>query len=238
MAKMAIKNVASAGKQRDAGRLPTTRPLRAGETPLPGPSVLPIHPGRIGFDIDGVVADTMEAFIRIAREEHGVTVHPEEITAFQVEECLDMDPAVVEGIFRRLLEDPLGNGLKLMPHAGPVLRDFARHAPLTFVTARPLAEPIAEWLRVMLGEETAPRIRLIATGEHDDKTRHIKEMGLSHFIDDRAQTCLMLEEEGLNPIVFRQPWNQGRHRLPEVDNWLAIRALCLPREDEEAREAP
>lgn len=187
-----------------------------------------IHPGRIGFDIDGVVADTMEAFIRIAREEHGVTVHPEEITAFQVEDCLDMDPKTVGEIFQRLMEDPLGAGLQLMPYAGRVLREFARHAPLTFVTARPLAQPIADWLRVMLGEETFRRSRLVATGEHDDKARHIQAMGLSHFIDDRAQTCLLLEEAGLSPIVFSQPWNRGRHRLPEVDNWLAIRALCLP----------
>jgi hypothetical protein len=43
----------------------------------------------------------------------------------------------------------------------------------------------------------------------------------------------MLEEAGLSPIVFSQPWNRGRHELPEVDNWLAIRALCLPRDPEE-----
>ena len=190
-----------------------------------------IHPGRIGFDIDGVVADTMEAFIRIAREEHGIAVHPEEITAFQVEDCLDMDPKVVGEIFRWLMEDPLGAGLQLMPYAGRVLREFARHAPLTFVTARPLAQPIADWLRVMLGEEAFRQSRLIATGEHDDKARHIRAMGLSHFIDDRAQTCLLLEEAGFSPIVFSQPWNRGRHRLPMVENWLAIRALCLPHEN-------
>lgn len=194
----------------------------------------PIHPSLIGFDIDGVVADTMEAFIRLAREEHGVTVHPEEITAFQVEDCLDMDPAVVGEIFQHLLEDPLGNGLQLMPYAGLVLRELARHAPLTFVTARPLGQPIAEWLRVMLGDEVHPLVRLVATGEHDDKVRHIHALGLSHFVDDRAQTCLMLQAAGINPIVFSQPWNRGRHQLPVVEDWLAIRALCLPRETPEA----
>lgn len=196
----------------------------------------PIHPGQLGFDIDGVVADTMEAFIRIAREEHGVTVLPEEITAFQVEDCLDMDPEVVGEIFRYLMEDPLGAGLKLMPYAGMVLKEFAHRAPLTFVTARPLAAPIAEWLRVMLGEAVFQQSRLVATGEHDDKTRHIRAMGLRYFIDDRAQTCLTLEEAGLNPIVFSQPWNRGRHQLPCVENWLAIRALCLPAEN--LSEAP
>ena len=31
-----------------------------------------IHPSRIGFDIDGVVADTGGAFLRILREEYGI----------------------------------------------------------------------------------------------------------------------------------------------------------------------
>ena len=187
---------------------------------------LSIHPRHLGFDIDGVVADTMEAFIRIARTEYGLTVRPEEITEFQVEDCLDMDPVVVDEIFQRLLEDPLGAGLQLMPYAGMVLKEFASQAPLTFITARPLARPIADWLRSKLGMNAFHKTRLIATGEHDDKTRHIQDMGLRYFIDDRAQTCLMLHAAGISPFVFSQPWNRGRHSLPTVDNWLAIRNLC------------
>lgn len=190
------------------------------------PPPLAIHPCLLGFDIDGVVADTMEAFIRIAHKEHGVTVRPEEITDFQVEDCLDMDPAVVTEIFQRLMEDPLGAGLQLMPYAGMVLREFARQAPLTFITARPLAKPIGRWLAARLGDDTYRKTRLIATGEHDGKTRYIKDMGLRYFIDDRAQTCMMLQNAGITPFVFSQPWNRGRHSLATVDDWLAIRALC------------
>jgi len=143
-----------------------------------------------------------------------------------VEDCLDMNPAVVAEIFQWLLEDPLGAGLRLMPYAGMVLKEFACHAPLTFVTARPLAQPVSDWLRVMLGAEAHSRIRLIATGEHDDKTRHIRALGLHYFVDDRAQTCLKLHEAGITPFVYSQPWNRGRHTLPTVENWLAIRSLC------------
>jgi len=160
-----------------------------------------IHPSRIGFDIDGVVADTMEAFIRLARSGYGARVRPEEITEFQVEECLDLDPAMIEEIFRRLLEEPVACGLRLMRNARRVLTRFAGHGPLTFITARPQKKPIARWLK--------------------------KEMGLDFFVDDRAQTCLQLaREEGIQPIVYRQPWNQGKHDLPEVESWRTIHALC------------
>ncbi|MHB1014179.1 MAG: 5' nucleotidase, NT5C type [Desulfurivibrionaceae bacterium] len=187
-----------------------------------------IHPSRIGFDIDGVVADTMEAFIRLARTGYGAKVRPEEITEFQVEDCLDIDPLVVEEIFSRLLEEPIACGLRLMTHARRVLTGFAAHGPLTFITARPQKKPIARWLKKELGPQVYGRVRLVATGEHDGKADPIKEMGLAFFVDDRAQTCLQLaNEEGIQPIVYRQAWNQGRHALPEVENWRTIHALCF-----------
>jgi hypothetical protein len=186
-----------------------------------------IHPGRIGFDIDGVVADTMEAFIRLAWTEYGIRVRPEEITEFQVEDCLDLDSAMVEEIFGRLLEEPIACGLRLMHQAGQVLTGFADHSPLTFITARPQKKPIARWLKKELGPQVYGRVRLVATGEHDTKAAHIKDMGLTFFVDDRAQTCLQLaREEGIQPIVYRQPWNQGKHALPEVESWRTIHALC------------
>lgn len=186
-----------------------------------------IHPSRIGFDIDGVVADTMEAFIRLAQTGYGAEVRPEEITEFQVEDCLDLDPAIVGEIFSRLLEEPIACGLRLMTHARRVLTGFAEHGPLTFITARPQKKPIARWLKQELGPQVYGRVRLVATGEHDSKGAHIKELGLSFFVDDRAQTCLQLaREDGIQPIVYRQPWNQGKHALPEVESWRSIHAMC------------
>jgi uncharacterized HAD superfamily protein len=186
-----------------------------------------IHPRLIGFDIDGVVADTMDAFIRLARNDYGTEVFPEQITEFQVEDCLDMDPVVVEEIFARLLSRPLESGLKLMPHARRVLTEFSEMGPLSFVTARPEREPIARWLAEELGQEVYARVRLEATGVHDGKGAFISAMGLQYFVDDRAQTCEQLTLQGIRSIVYDQPWNYGKHDLPSVDGWLAIRGLCL-----------
>lgn len=195
-----------------------------------------IHPSLIGFDIDGVVADTMEAFIRLAWADYGARVQPEEITEFQVEDCLDLDPALVAEIFSRLLEEPIACGLRLMPYARQVLTSFAGHAPLTFITARPQEKPVARWLKKELGAQVYARVRLVATGEHDNKAAHIKEMGLAFFVDDRAQTCLQLAgEEGIQPIVYRQPWNHGRHALPEVECWRSIHALCFDKRSGEGK---
>lgn len=186
-----------------------------------------IHPSHIGFDIDGVVADTSGAFIRMARDVYGFDeIDHGEITTYMFEECLDIDKDKVDKIFSGLLTHPLDCGLEPMPNAINVLNELAETAPLTFITARPDGKPIEDWLRTFLSPEAARAMRLIAMGEHDGKAIHIKKMGLQYFIDDRAETCIRLAEEGLSPIVFKQPWNSGRHRLPEVDNWTAVHELC------------
>jgi len=187
-----------------------------------------IAPKEIGFDIDGVVADTMEAFIRIAARDFAIPVRPEQITDFMVEECLDMDRLVIENIFDRLMKAPLEEGLQPIHEALPVLHDLAELAPLTFITARPDPVPIAAWLEKHLGRRVFSQARLVATGDHDGKVAHIRELGLRYFVDDRPQTCLGLAAEAdITPIVFSQPWNRGRHTLASVENWAEVRHLCL-----------
>ena len=62
-------------------------------------------------------------------------------------------------------------------------------------------------------------IRIVVTGDHDNKEHYIRECGLHHFIDDRTLTCEQLFAAGLSPIVFTQPWNRDQHNLPAVANW-------------------
>ena len=122
-----------------------------------------LDPALIGFDIDGVVADTGGAFIRIAREEYGIdSISLDDITSFEVEECIDMDREIIETIFGRLLNDPLQAGLQPMANAIPVLHRIAAEAPLTFVTARPDEGPISRWLRHFLTPAAFSQARLVA----------------------------------------------------------------------------
>ena len=187
-----------------------------------------INPALIGFDIDGVVADTGGAFIRIAGEEYGLnSLVLDDITSFEVVDCLDVDQEIIDDIFTRLLDDPLTARLQPMEDAMSVLHRFAGEAPLTFVTARPHGEPIARWLKHFLKPAPFNKMRLVAMGAHDNKTSYIKDLGLKYFVDDRLQTCKMLLKDGITPIVYNQPWNMNGHDLPTVNDWQAIRALCF-----------
>ncbi|MBU0965415.1 MAG: hypothetical protein KKA54_03430 [Proteobacteria bacterium] len=182
-----------------------------------------IHPGLIGFDIDCVVADTMEAFIRLAMDDYGIKVSPEDITSFQVENCLAVSPRIIEEIFVRLLVAPVENGLQPMPDAVAVLTEMSACAPLTFITARPEREPVDRWLESNFPEDVYRNSRLVAMGKHDGKAQYVRELGLQYFVDDRVETCIELAKAGISPIVFAHPWNRGRHSFASIDSWLAIK---------------
>lgn len=187
-----------------------------------------IHPAEIGFDFDGVIADTVEAFIRLACEQYDhCGILPEDITDFTVEHCLGMETGIAESIFLQILRDSVGTGLLPMPGAVEVLNELSHHSQLTIVTARPLATPVHDWLQVMFSPAVYDRIQVVAMGDHDDKVRHIQQLGLSTFVDDRAETCLQMHRAGIHSIVFSQPWNRDRHNLPSVRSWQEIRSLCL-----------
>ena len=187
-----------------------------------------INPATLGFDFDGVIADTAEVFIRLACEKYNLcNIRIEDITDFEVEQCLHIAPEIVQSIFTEVLLDSIGTGLRPMPGAVQVLGELTEQAELMVVTARPEAEPVYAWLEKFLPATTCSRIRIIAMGAHDDKAMHIKQGGLTHFIDDRAETCTQLNSAGISAIVFDHPWNKNRHCLPTVGSWKDIRALCL-----------
>lgn len=185
-----------------------------------------IDGGEIGFDLDGVIADTAEAFIRLACDEHAFCSFTlEEITTFQVEECLDIPLPVVERIFGAILRDSLAAGLQPMEGAVQVITEMSSAAPVTIITARSLQQPVEAWLEHFFPAAVCANIRLVAMGCHDDKARYIHEHKLRYFVDDRAETCLQLAEMAITPFVFSQPWNQGKHDLQSVGSWQEIHAM-------------
>jgi 5'(3')-deoxyribonucleotidase len=185
-----------------------------------------IKPDRVGFDFDGVIADIGEAFIRLACTDHGYcSIKIEELTSFQVEHCLQVPTDVIEIIFDDILVDPLGIGLKPLPGAIETIGELCNHSLVTVITARHEIQPVIDWFDHYCAPEDCEKIKLIATGDHDDKEGYIRTCGLTHFIDDRALTCLQLAKVGLQPIVFSQPWNHNQHDLPTVADWAEIYSL-------------
>ncbi len=179
-----------------------------------------IDPATLAFDIDGVIADTMHLFLDILSDHYGVdSVRYTDITCYQLDECLNLEEDVLMGAIGRILEGNYRARLAPMADAGMVLKRIAvATGRLLMVTARSECGPIDEWMRQLLGSQHH-RSRIVATGAYDAKTEVLLQHGIRWFVEDRLETCHLMKAAGIEPVVFRQPWNRQPHDYLEVGTW-------------------
>ena len=185
-----------------------------------------IDPYSVAFDFDGVVADTMRLFLKLARDVHGINhIAYEDFTCYALSECTDLDEATILDIVDRLQDGHYSDPLDPIPGAPEVLRRLGEeYRALVFVTARPHVGPVADWVQQTLALDPA-RVEIVPTGSYDAKAEELHRRDISFFIEDRLETCFQLESTGVTPVLFQQPWNRRAHPFMEVANWHELNAL-------------
>ncbi|MEJ2221437.1 MAG: haloacid dehalogenase [Desulfobacterales bacterium] len=185
-----------------------------------------IDPASVAFDIDGVVADTMTLFLDIARQEYNLnSIQYSDITSYKLEECLDIDPEIIEAIVLRILDGNYQATLHPIAGAAEGLVKIQRHSnPILFITARPYPGPIQDWISQALQLDPAS-FEVIATGSHEAKADVLRQRKLSCFVDDRLETCFLLQDADVTPVLYRQPWNREQHPFVEVGSWDELQAI-------------
>ncbi|MFP4158204.1 MAG: 5' nucleotidase, NT5C type [Desulfobacterales bacterium] len=187
---------------------------------------LKISPAEVAFDIDGVVADTMSLFLAIAEAEFGINhIRYEEITDYDLNGAAGIDETVMWEIILRILEGKYTMPLEPVRDAPEVLKRINMCCrPTLFVTARPEADHISQWLCRVMNVQPGS-IEVVATGSFEDKCGVLAQRNISHFVEDRLETCYLLAEEGIRPIVFAQPWNRKNHPFREVQTWRELESM-------------
>ena len=185
-----------------------------------------IDPASVAFDIDGVVADTMTLFLDIARQEYNLNSFTyADITCYNLADCLDIDPKTIDAVVTRILEGNYKAPLNPVVGAPDVLFQLGSHfGPIMLVTARPYSGPLDDWINQTLCLDPA-LIEIVATGSHEAKAGILQQHHIRYFVDDRLETCFLLQEAGIQPILFKQPWNREPHAFCEVGSWHEIKKL-------------
>lgn len=185
-----------------------------------------ICPSELAFDIDGVFADTMTLFLEIARHEFGIPgLRYRDIQDYDFLAVSGISETVALEILARIVEGNYNLPLNPMSGAPQVIEKLNRlHRPTLFVTARPSGDHIRRWLLEVLGL-AAGDIEVVATGSFEAKQKVLLERGITAFVEDRLETCFMLGDAGITPIVYKQPWNRKPHPFTEVEDWQDIEAL-------------
>ena len=184
-----------------------------------------IDPASVAFDIDGVVADTMTLFIDIAHQEFDVDgIRYNDITCYNLSDCLNIEPETIDAIVTRILDGSHRAPLKPLAGAPEVLAKIERHSgSVLFITARPYLGSMRKWIGKTLRLDPA-LFEIIATGSHEAKAGILKERKISYFVEDRLETCFVLQEAGVQPVLFKQPWNREPHPFEEVGSWDELHA--------------
>ena len=185
-----------------------------------------IDPASVAFDIDGVVADTMTLFLDIAHQEFNVNGFSyEDITCYNLADCLKIEPKTIDAVVTRILDGNYTQPLKPIAGAPDVLFYLAnRFGPVIFVTARPYTGPLADWIKDALHLDSTA-IEIIATGTHEGKASILQQRQIKYFVDDRLDTCFLLQTADIQPVLFKQPWNREPHPFVEVSSWHELNQL-------------
>ena len=184
-----------------------------------------IDPRQVAFDIDGVIANTMQLFIDIAKEVYGINnVRYESITRYDLNTCLDIGPDIISDIVQRITEGNYPCRLEPLPGAKRVLNRLRKFGPILLVTARPKLGPIKKWVDQMLAADPG-EVEVIATGSFEAKSDVLLQKEVAFFVDDRLDTCLLLQQHDITPLVYVQPWNRQSHSFLEVDGWRQLEML-------------
>ena len=184
-----------------------------------------ILPNELAFDVDGVFADTFRIFVETAREQYGIQIEYEDITEYNFREVIDIDEKTSGEIIQRILDNPLAMGIRPVFGSVDVLIRLSHISPLLFVTARPERDSISEWIHQFLRVADLSAIHIEATSTHKEKLPVLLKHGIRYFIEDRLETCYLLEKTSITPIVFEQPWNRKPHPFQTVKSWHEIEAL-------------
>jgi len=196
----------------------------------PGPFG-PIDPATLAFDIDGVVADTMEVFVRLAHERYGLThISKQDLLCYNLHECLNLEKQIIDDLICLTLNDEHTMEIPPVPGAPEVLTELAATVPLRFVTARIWPDSITQWLFTILPAVPREKITVVASGAPEIKLDILNGLEIRYFVEDRVETCRQLKKAGIQPFLFVQPWNRNESAdgFIRVENWGELKEWVLP----------
>jgi uncharacterized HAD superfamily protein len=158
---------------------------------------------KIGLDIDGVVANFQQAMIDRLRGTEFEVFMPKHWTDWTTYDNGDKEAFL--RAFGTIETDP--NFWLSIPKYGDAVFNFT---PSVYITKRPISSFVTKaWLR-SVGLPWAPVVTVTRTEEKLDWIRNINATLLNGpmvFVEDFADTAVMLNKAGIKCFLLNRPWN-------------------------------
>ena len=173
---------------------------------------------KIGIDVDGVVANLTDKLLEVANEMYFYQNHyyprklkkelkAGDIITFDYTECTPLNNKDMKEIFKVLETEKALLELKPLQDAQKVINKLHESFEIYFVTARAKYYRNAE--EQTLGWFDNNKIIYSKSNFFFDnkKTELAKKVGISKFIEDRAETALELAENNIDVLLLNYPRN-------------------------------
>jgi uncharacterized HAD superfamily protein len=179
---------------------------------------------KIGIDLDDVVFESMNEFLRIVQEEYGVSFEFEKIESYSLHDVFNLTREDIKKIVKKV--DWIN--LPLFENSKECILTLSRNHYIYFITSRTFEDGTEESLVKHFSEIN---FKLFFSSNHHagtsgkDKGEIGREIGIDFMIEDNSKHALDCAEKGIKTFLLEKPWNKnlGKHRnILRVKNWKEI----------------
>lgn len=174
----------------------------------------------VGIDIDGVVADSLLAWITELNKYFGQNKRIEDVVSYKFEQVYNVPWDEMDYFFRQYQEILLSN-LAPVEHAPRALDLLKEKHELVLITARP--EGFRAMTEDWLGRHEIPFDELLMT-TYCDKADFCRQAGVDIYIEDSLENAQSIARTGIPVMLYDAPYNQHNDdpRLMRRFNWPEI----------------
>ena len=172
---------------------------------------------KIGIDIDGVLLDTIPAFLELVNKDKGTAFTKADITEYHFGDIIGISDDEMWEYFKKVDNSKL-------PLCDPQAKswiDFLRKRGQEIIVITCNEEPRATQLRDRLRALEIQMDNFIAIGPNVSKLETIREYNVDYMIDDSIRNLDQVSTDCF-PIMYAQPWNTQTNRFLRVKDFYGI----------------
>jgi uncharacterized HAD superfamily protein len=165
---------------------------------------------KIGIDLDDVVFDFTNSFLKFYNEKSGKSIKFEEVKSYYFADIFNVPLNEVIGLIEEMADNGLVENLPLFRNTSNVISNLSKENEIFFITSRIVKKGTIESLNKNFPEI---KFNLIYTAncysglKGKTKTEICLERGVNLMIEDSLEYAKDLANNGIKTILLDRPWN-------------------------------
>lgn len=178
----------------------------------------------VAFDLDGVVADSLQAYLDYFDEKFGIRLPKSKVTKWRLDKVSGLNMQKILGTFEVVFGDP--NRVAPIPGSIECLEKYYKTVGKVPIISHRFGKNGVKGARRWLNKHLKNKYTLIIS-DPEKKIEIMKKKKYFGLVEDNPTTALKVAEAGFLSIIFHAPYNQSvKHpNIIRVYNWSGLEML-------------